>query len=151
MPTDLFHLDRLGRFGDFGPLLTRVVTGAFLVHGTQDNVFSAERMDEFVTFLARFGFPAPDLLAPLSVYLQFGCGLLFIAGLLVRWAGLTMAVNFVVAIAMVHWSEGFRGWWPALALILISADLMLRGGGRFSLDHLLRTRTSGQRGAGQAI
>ena len=49
----------------FGPLrdatlmLLRVVTGAFLLHGTLDNVLRSERMQEFVVFLTQNGSPVP--------------------------------------------------------------------------------------------
>ncbi|WP_372625138.1 DoxX family protein [Falsiroseomonas sp.] len=79
--------------GDAALLLLRVVVGAFLVWGVADNVQSAERMDEFAAFVASFGFPAPELMAPLSVWAQFGVGTAFVLGLLTRWAGVICAVN----------------------------------------------------------
>jgi putative oxidoreductase len=62
------------RFAEFGLLLLRWATGAFLIFQSHDNVFSAARMDEFEKFMTQFGFPAPELLAPLSVYAQFAAG-----------------------------------------------------------------------------
>jgi putative oxidoreductase len=73
-------------------------------------------------------------MAPLSVWAQFLCGLLIAAGLLTRLAGLVLAFNFVVAIGMVHWVQDIRGWWPALALVLIGLALAGRGAGRYSVD-----------------
>ncbi len=128
------------RLADAGPLLVRLLTGAFLVHGTQDNILSAERMREFVGFLAANGFAWPEFMAPLSVWAQFLCGLCFILGLFVRWAGLVTAFNFVVAVAMVHWQQDLRGWWPAAVLVVIGLDLFLRGGGRYALDAMLARR-----------
>ncbi len=58
----------------------------------------------------------PELMAPLSVYAQFICGMLLVIGLLTRWAGLLMTLNFVVAVAMMRRSQDFRGWWPAIVL-----------------------------------
>lgn len=118
-------------------LALRVVTGAFLVHGVWDNITEVARMEEFVAFQRQFGFPWPQLLAPLSVWMQFAIGVLFILGLLVRWAGIACAVHFVVACVMVHWNQDFRGWWPALALVLIGLLLATRGGGRIALDRRL--------------
>ncbi len=66
------------RFADFGLLLLRVVTGAFLIYQSHDNVFSAARMDEFVKFLVQFNFVMPELMAPLSVYAQFVAGIGFV-------------------------------------------------------------------------
>jgi putative oxidoreductase len=133
-------LPSLGRFNDLSLLGLRLLTGAFLVHETWDNVTSRARMEEFVQFLGQFGFPLPWLLAPLSVAVQFGCGALLIAGLLTRWAGLLVAANFAVAVAMVHFDEPFRGWWPALVLVFLGLHFAAAGAGRFGLDALLWKR-----------
>ena len=130
------RLDSLARFSDLTLLGLRVLTGAFLVHETWDNVTSRARMDEFVQFLAQFGFPLPWLLAPFSVAVQFGCGALLIAGLLTRWAGLLVAANFTVAVLMVHFEEPFRGWWPALVLVFLGLHFAAAGSGKFGLDAL---------------
>ncbi len=130
------RLNDLARFSDLTLLGLRVLTGAFLVHETWDNVTSRARMDEFVQFLAQFGFPLPWLLAPLSVAVQFGCGALLIAGLLTRWAGLLVAANFTVAVLMVHLEEPFRGWWPALVLVFLGLHFAAAGSGKFGLDAL---------------
>ena len=138
------HPNRFGSLPDATLMLLRVVTGAFLVHGTLDNVLSNERMQEFVVFLTQNGFPVPHLMAPLSVYAQFICGALLVLGLLTRWAGAIIAFNFVVAVVMVHWHQDFRGWWPALVLVLLGLHFMAQGGGRFALDAVL-ARKSGRR------
>ncbi len=134
----LIHLNFLERYGDLSLLFLRILTGAFLIHGTQDNIFSDARMQEFVRFLAKNGFVWPELMAPLSVYAQFICGVLLVIGLLTRWAGLFMTFNFVVAVVMVHWSQDFRGWWPAIVLVFISLHFALQGAGRYSVDAWLR-------------
>ena len=133
----LLLLPGLRRGEDLALLALRLATGAFLVHGVWDNLTDAARMEEFVAFQRQFGFPWPALLAPLSVWMQFAMGVSFLAGLLVRWAGLLCALHFAIACIMVHWSQDFRGWWPALALLLIGLLLGTRGGGRFALDRLL--------------
>ena len=55
---DFLFLPGNARFADLGLLLLRCATGVFLIYQSHDNVFSAARMDEFVKFLAQFGFPA---------------------------------------------------------------------------------------------
>ena len=128
------------RHADLGLLLLRCVTGAFLVYQSHDNVFSAARMDEFVKFLTQFGFLAPELMAPLSVYAQFGAGIAFIVGLFTRWAGLITAFNFTVAVWMVHWNDPVPGIWPAAILVFLGLYFGLRGSGRYGLDPLLEGR-----------
>jgi putative oxidoreductase len=125
------------RHADLGLLLLRCVTGAFLIYQSHDNVLSAARMVEFEKFLAQFGFIYPKLMAPLSVYAQFAAGIAFILGFLTRWAGLITAVNFVVAVYMVHWNEPVPGIWPAAILIFLGLYFGLRGAGRYGIDALL--------------
>jgi putative oxidoreductase len=134
-------------FGDLALLLLRLFVGLFLVAEVWDNVTSAERMQEFVAFLAKFGFPSPRLLAPVSVYLQLTIGLGFIFGLFTRWAGLFCAVHFAIAIAMVDHFGGLRGVFPSGCLVVIGLYLGTYGAGRFSIDAVLRAnempRTAG--------
>lgn len=145
MPRHLLTLPALTRYSDLSLLLMRLVTGAFLMWGTQDNIRSAEQLAEFVGFLRHFGFVWPEVMAPLSVWAQFICGALFILGALTRWAGLVMVFNFIVAMAMVHMSDEFRAMWPALALIIICLHLALAGAGRWSVDAWLQGRAPAAR------
>ncbi|MDQ3245777.1 MAG: DoxX family protein [Pseudomonadota bacterium] len=135
--SNLLLLSDNARFADVGLLLLRVVTGAFLIYQSHDNVFSAARMDEFVNFLTQFNFAMPELMAPLSVYAQFLAGIAFILGLLTRWFGLITAFNFVVAVWMVHWNDPVPGIWPAAILIFLGLYFGLRGAGRYGLDAMI--------------
>lgn len=148
--TDWLLLRPLARFGDLGLLLLRWVTGAFLIWQSHDNVFSAERMDEFVKFLDQFNFWAPHLMAPLSVWFQFLCGIAFILGLATRWAGLITVFNFLVAVWMVHWPQDFPGWWPALILVFLGLLFATMGGGRYALDAWIARRRDDDRDQAEA-
>ncbi len=132
------------RFADFGLLLLRWVTGAFLIYQSHDNVLSAARMDEFEKFMTQFGFVYPELMAPLSVYFQFAAGIAFILGLFTRWFGLITCFNFIVAVWMVHANDPVPGIWPAAILIFLGLYFGLRGSGRYGLDALL------ERGSGSS-
>ena len=145
----LFNPAFLGRWSDFSLAALRALTGGFLVYGTQDNVRDPERMAEFVSFLDAHRFVLPELMAPLSVWAQFVCGILLVLGLLTRWAGLVVAFNFVVAVWMVHWPQDFRGWWPAIVLVFLGLHFACAGGGKWSLDRLIRRRR-GFSGSGPA-
>jgi uncharacterized membrane protein YphA (DoxX/SURF4 family) len=131
---DWLLLTPLAAFGDLALLLLRWVTGAFLIYQSHDNVISAERMVEFEKFLTQFGFVAPHLMAPLSVYAQFICAILFILGALTRWAGLVTTFNFIVAVWMVHLPQSFDQWWPALVLVFLGFLFATVGAGRYSVD-----------------
>ena len=130
-------LASLSRWSDLTLFGLRALTGAFLMHETWDNVTSRARMNEFVQFLDQFGFPVPWLLAPLSVAVQFECGALLVLGLLTRVAGLLVAANFVVAVAMVHFNQPFRDWWPAIVLVFLGLHFAAAGSGTFGLDALV--------------
>lgn len=130
----------LHRFEDAALLLMRLVTGAFLVWGVQDNLFSAERMLEFEQFLTKFGFAAPAFMARLSVWAQFLVGVAFIAGLFTRWAGIVCAMNFIVAIVMVDAHGGIRASFPSACLVVIGLYLACRGAGRISVDRVFEQR-----------
>lgn len=134
------RLESLSAGRDAVLLLTRLVLGAFLIWGVQDNLLSADRMREFEAFLRLKGFPAPALAAPLSCWAQFACGLSFVLGAFIRWGGLLCAVNFVVAIVMVDAALGLRASFPAASLLLFGLLFATHGAGRFSLDELLARR-----------
>ena len=134
-------LEGLGvRFEEEALLALRLVTGLFLIYQSHDNLLSSARMDEFEAFMGQFGFWRPDILAPFAIFWQVAAGIGFILGLFVRPLGLITAIQFVVAVWMVHWSQTFDGWWPALILVFLGLYFAARGGGRYALDTLLTKR-----------
>lgn len=134
-------MESLGdRHEDAALLALRVVTGLFLIYQSHDNVLSAARMDEFEAFMGQFGFWRPDFLAPFAIFWQVVAGIGFILGLFVRPLGLITAIQFIVAVWMVHWPQDFAGWWPALILVFLGLYFAARGGGRYALDTLIANR-----------
>ena len=138
-------LPGLQRYADFGLLLLRVATGLFLLYQSHDNVLSAARMAEFAGFLRQFGFVAPEIMAPLSIFWQVAAGIGFILGLFTRWLGLITAFNFAVAVWMVHWNDPVPGIWPAAILIVLGLYFGLRGAGRYGVDALFEGRAKRRR------
>lgn len=128
------------RYEDAALLALRVVTGLFLLYQSHDNVLSAARMDEFIGFMGQFGFWRPEILAPFAIFWQVAAGLGFILGLFVRPLGLITAIQFIVAVWMVHWSQTFDGWWPAAILVFLGFYFFARGSGRYGLDTVLARR-----------
>lgn len=141
MGRDWLLLTPLARLSDLGLLAIRWVTGAFLIYQSHDNVLSAARMDEFVRFMVQYGFVYPEIMAPLSVWWQFIAGIGFILGLLTRWLGLITAFNFTVAVWMVHWTQDFAGWWPALILVFLGLLFATAGAGRYAIDRRMEGRS----------
>lgn len=133
---------RLERHSALGVPLFRVFLGATLVYGTQDNVFSRERMLEFAGFLAQNGFPAPLFNAHLSAYAQFICGLLILVGAATRPAAAVMVINFLVALWMVHRDLPFSANISPLAMLFGSVLLLFHGPGAYSVDAALQRRAA---------
>ena len=119
-------------------LALRLAIGVRLVEGTQDNVFSHERMEEFARFLAAHGTPAPMFSAYLSVYAQFICGILIVLGLFTRPAGLVMTINFICALIIAHRTTPFVQTWPALMMLAAAVYFLFCGAGALALDRFTR-------------
>ena len=128
------NLKNLGKFENIFLLGFRLLVGIFLIYGTWDNISSAARMAEFAAFLKSNGFILPNIMAPLSVWAQFLCGVAFCAGVLVRWAGLVCAFNFLVAIVMVDSAAGIRASFPSAVLIAFGLYIAARGAGSLALQ-----------------
>ena len=131
---DLLTLRPLDRHAELGTVILRVFYAFVLIYGTQDNVFQYERMLEFRDFLTQNGFPYPLFSAYLSAYAQFVCGILISIGLLTRLAALTMVINFIVALAMVHMALPFTANISPLAMLFCGVFFLLHGPGPIAVD-----------------
>ena len=138
-------MPRAERYSDLTLLLLRVATGLFLIYQSHDNVLNPARMDEFEGFMGQFGFWRPDILAPFAIFWQVAAGIGFILGLFVRLFGLITAIQFTVAVWMVHWNDPVPGIWPAAILVVLGLYFGTRGGGLYSLDTLIERRGRGRR------
>lgn len=128
---------------EYAALFLRLLLGSYLVWGTQDNLFNAERMDEFAKFLAGNGFPWPVPGAILSAWTQFVCGILLILGAFTRWIAIPLIVNFIAALLIAHRGDTFQGMFPALVMLFGGLFFLFHGAGRPSVDEALeRRRTS---------
>ncbi|HEY5884731.1 MAG TPA: DoxX family protein [Pyrinomonadaceae bacterium] len=133
-------LNRLDKFKEYGPIFIRLIIGFHLVYGTQDNIFSYARMEEFAAFLSAHNVPFPLFSAFLSAYAQFICGILFIIGAFTRYAALVMMINFIAAILIAHLGDLYPGKFPPLMMLAASGFLFIHGPGELSVDRLLAKR-----------
>lgn len=124
----------VAKYKDYASLPIRISVGAHLIIGTQDNVFSWDRMLEFESFLNSQGMPFPLLSAILSVYAQFICGILFILGWKAREAAAVMILNFIIAIGLVHLGDTYANTFPAIMMLAGSVFLLLNGSGKPGID-----------------
>ncbi len=93
-------------------------------------------MMEFSAFLKAMNFPSPTFFAVLSVYAQFISAFLILIGYKVRFASAVLAINFIVALVMVHRKDTLEGTTPALAMLFISLSLIFLGGGRLAVERM---------------
>src|SRR5579864_8149948 len=87
----------------------------------------------------RLHLPLPHVFGPIHAIVEFGGGILLIAGLWTRLVGLLLAVDMLGALLLVKIhtrtfiQQEWLAFWMSLALLAV-------GAGRLSLDALLRAR-----------
>ena len=129
--------------------ILRLMVGlVFLIHGAQKMLgwfggFGFSGTMGFFTSMMHI--PAP--LAFLAIATEFFGGLGLILGFLTRIAAFGIAVNMLVAIATVHGAFGFFMNWSGtqkgegfeyhLLVLAMTAFLMIRGAGAFSVDRAI--------------
>ena len=118
----------------------------FAAHGAQKlfGWFGGYGLEGTGGWMASIGLEPGILMAALAGSAEFFGGLLLIAGLLVRPTALVLAFTMLIAIFTVHIDNGLfmsnNGYEFGLALLAISAGLVIRGGGSVSLDRVLHQR-----------
>lgn len=125
---------------EYGAFFLRAIIGLRLVVGTQDNVLSWSRMLEFRDFLHHYNMPLPLAAAVISVYAQFICGILYLAGAYTRIAAVVMIVNFIAALIIVHLHQTFLESFDALMMLFSSVFFLFYGAGQISIDHGIRKK-----------
>jgi putative oxidoreductase len=137
----LLQLPLLRLLSPVAILALRLYVGWFLIVGVWDNIVSVERMKEFEGFLRTLNCPMPEIAAPVSVWAQFGVGVLLIPGLFTRIAGIVLAINFIVAVLLLApTGASERDLFPPAILVFVGAVFATHGAGALSLDHFLFTR-----------
>lgn len=134
----------------FDTLAVRIAVGAtFAAHGAQKLFawFGGYGLEGTAGWMASIGIEPAMLMTVLAGSSEFFGGLLLVLGLLVRPAALTLAVSMLVAIFAVHINNGLfmsnNGYEYALALLVISIGLIIRGAGSFSADRLIQQKLAG--------
>lgn len=136
----MLKLSLLEKYKEYGVIFIRLIVGFNLIYGTQDNVFSYARMEEFASFLSARGVPFPLFSAFLSAYAQLICGVLFIVGAATRYAAIVMIINFIAAIVIAHIGDAYPSMFPALMMLAAACFFLLHGAGKLSVDSLLEKR-----------
>lgn len=126
---------------EWGVFFLRITLGTiFFMHGSQKVLgwFGGHGLAESAAMMGKMGIPAP--LAYLSIFTEFLGGILLIVGALTRVVGIALIINMAVAIAVVHFKNGFflngangPGYEYNVALIGMALALVLTGPGAIGL------------------
>ena len=125
----------------WAPLALRIPVGVvFAAHGAQKlfGLFGGYGLDGTGQWMDSIGIHPGHLMALLAGSAEFFGGLALLFGLLVRPAAAVLAFTMIVAICSVHISKGLfmanNGYEYALALLAVTAALLISGAGRLSVD-----------------
>jgi len=133
---NFFH-HRTEKWHDFAPFLLRLVTGLiFLMHGWQK--LTQFGVDGTAGFLTSLNFPAPEFFAVILIWVEILGGIALITGIMTRWAAKLLIINMIIALFVVHVSNGFfvgsGGVEFVLLLITSLTVIMIMGPGRWSVN-----------------
>ncbi len=128
---------------DVALLILRVLLAVvFIPHGLQKLTGFSGVMEMFTT---KLGIPA--LFAFLAIVAEGLGSWGLLTGFLTRVAAFGIAVNMLVAVYLIHWQNGlFMNWFGNqkgegfeyhILVIAIALALMIRGGGKWSIDGVI--------------
>jgi len=133
-----------------GLLLIRVVLGATMAaHGAQKlfGWFGGHGLAGTGGWLESMGFSRARFHAMVNGLAEFGGGILLALGLLTPLGAAAVAGVMLVAIAAVHWKNGFfnanGGYEFNLLIAATSIALAITGPGEFSIDNLIGLTLAG--------
>ena len=140
----------LGSFPSWSLLIVRIVLGIiFFAHGAQKvfGWFGGPGLKGTIAYFKQaMGIPAGATV--IAALIECFGGLAMLAGLLARPAALGLVAVMLVAVATVHWKNGFylnismtpgkgHGYEFNLALIGMALAVLVGGAGRYSVDRLI--------------
>lgn len=128
----------LDRLQPLALLVLRLALGAVMIAHGYSKVFGG--LSHTAQMVSNLGLPG--WLGYFSAAAEFFGGVAVIIGLLTRLAGLGIVINMGVAIAKVHWKNGFTGngnYQFPLALAAIAFALIFFGAGPIALDAIWRS------------
>ncbi len=139
----------LGTYPSWSRLVVRLALGiVFFAHGAQKvfGWFGGHGLRATVQTFQQY-MKIPPAATALAAFLECFGGLALIVGLLARPFALGLIGVMLVAIAKVHWKNGFflaaqpgqgNGWEYNFALIAMALAVVIGGAGALSIDILLR-------------
>jgi putative oxidoreductase len=118
----------------------RFATGAVLApHGVQKLLYAS--VGQFAQNISGKGLPFPEALAYLTFITESAAAICLAIGLFTRVAAAMIWIEMAVIITVYLWPNGYfwtnRGFEYALLWLLLCTAIVFRGGGRYSVDHLI--------------
>lgn len=127
-----------------GLLILRLVVGAVMfAHGAQKvlGAFGGGGMSGVEGMMTRLGMRPPKVWALIAAWSEFGGGALLFMGFLTPVAAAAIAAAMLMAIALVHYKNGFwnsaKGYEYNLVVLGAAVALLFTGPGRHSVDYSL--------------
>ena len=122
----------------FGLLILRLSIGTMLIHHGYEKTADIENFAD--SFVRPIGIPFPILASYIAAYSEIYGSWLLIAGLLTRFAALSIVGTIGVAIYHAIVTAGFNIYLLELLVLYMGGALciLLLGGGDFALDRFLR-------------
>jgi len=143
----LFETDK-----DLSRTLLRVLLGiVFIPHGAQKLLgwFGGKGFSATLQMFTS-GLHIPLIFAILAILVESIGAVALITGFLTRIAAFGIAVDMIFAISLVHLKNGFFMNWAGqqkgegfeyhILVVAIALALMIKGGGRWALDRMIRKR-----------
>ena len=136
----------LDRMQPLALLVLRLVLGAIMIAHGYSKVFGG--LSHTAQMVGNLGLPS--WLGYFSAATEFFGGIAVTIGLFTRCASIAILINMSVAIAKVHWKNGFTGngnYQFPLALAAMALTLIFFGGGPIALDAIRRSGGGGKKKA----
>jgi putative oxidoreductase len=120
--------------------IMRFATGAILVpHGV--NKILNTPIAKFAPNIVAKGLPFPEALAYLTYFAESVAAVCLAIGLFTRLAAAMIGIEMMVIVILFQWQFGYfwtnRGYEFALLWALLCIAIFFKGGGRYSVDHLI--------------
>lgn len=135
---------------DVTRLLLRFAVGPIFLFSGLEKVVPGT--DATVAYFADLGIPSPEILGPAIAWLELVGGVLLLAGVLTRITAALFVSEMAVALLVVRFPVAVDADSVAAAMVAVrlelliavaAACLVLLGGGRWSVDRLIRETAAG--------
>jgi len=139
----------LGTYPSWSRLVVRLALGiVFFAHGSQKvfGWFGGHGLKATIQVFHQY-LKIPPAATVLAAFIECFGGLALIVGFLARPSAVGLIVVMLVAIAKVHWKNGFflatqpgqsNGWEYNVTLIAMALAVLIGGAGALSVDFLIR-------------